>query len=275
MTCRYAARNGGSPPPRTEDAAYFASQPRGAVGSRQRLAAWIACWSLAAAGAHAEAQVTARVPESGTESSAISVVAAAAAESRQAAAPTAVAEELPAAGAQRVERQLESYQAPADPSLADSGARLRPYRPLTTVKIDAALPPGVTPSEENMEPVPGLRSPEISDLRLESGWGLVDYAWSPTLLCHRPLYFEQTNLERFGYTVGPCLQPVVSGAHFFATIPALPYKMTIDRPRDCISTLGHYRPGNRVPRQWHGLPLRADAATVEAATVVGLVLLLP
>jgi hypothetical protein len=205
----------------------------------------------------------------------VSVVGAVATETRTAATRTSASEELPAATASGVERQLGRYQAPADPTLADSSARLRPYRPLTSVTIDAALPPGVTPSDDATESAAGLRSPDIGDPRLESGWGLVDYAWSPTLLCHRPLYFEQTNLERFGYTVGPCLQPVVSGAHFFATIPALPYKMTIDRPRDCISTLGHYRPGNRVPRRWHGLPLRPDAATVEAATVVGLVLLLP
>lgn len=41
---------------------------------------------------------------------------------------------------------------------------------------------------------------------------------------HRPLYFEERALERNGRTIG-VLQPGLSAAHFFGTIPILPYKM--------------------------------------------------
>jgi hypothetical protein len=149
----------------------------------------------------------------------------------------------------------------------------RGYRPLSEVGTDVSLPTGLLPGdpEASGEAAPILRV----DARLTQGWGLMEATWSPTNLCHRPLYFEQVNLERHGYTISPLLQPAISGAHFFATIPALPYKMTVDRPRDCIYTLGYYRPGSVAPRRWQGLPLHAGAATVEAATAIGLVLLLP
>lgn len=152
-------------------------------------------------------------------------------------------------------------------------AVLRPYKPLRSIAIDATLPAGDAPGEKQAAPDGGR--PWASDPRLMGGWGWQDFRWLPTLLCHRPLYFEEVNLERHGYTTSSCLQPVISGAHFFAVIPALPYKMAVDPPRSCISTLGYYRPGSRAPRRWHGLPLEAGAVTAETAAAAGLILLFP
>ena len=74
------------------------------------------------------------------------------------------------------------------------------------------------------------------------------------VFCHRPLYFEEINLERYGYGCGWCLQPGASAAHFFGTVPALPYLMTVDCPHECIYTLGHYRPGSCPPWRATGRP---------------------
>ena len=93
-------------------------------------------------------------------------------------------------------------------------------------------------------------------------------------MCHRPLYFEEIYLERHGYNFG-CAQPLVSAAHFFGRIPVLPYMMVVDRPCDCIYTLGHYRPGSCAPFRYHVAPLRAKAGLVEAGVVTGLVFLVP
>jgi hypothetical protein len=103
---------------------------------------------------------------------------------------------------------------------------------------------------------------------------LYSYHWQAAAICHRPLYFEDINLERLGYSHG-LLQPVLSAAHFFGQVPLLPYKMTVDRPHRCIYTLGHYRPGSPAPYQFQWLPLRADAALVEAGVVTGVIFLLP
>ena len=60
-------------------------------------------------------------------------------------------------------------------------------------------------------------------------WPQITYTWKGSALCHKPLYFEEEQLERYGHTFG-IAQPVVSGAHFFGTLPVLPYKMGIEMP---------------------------------------------
>ncbi len=153
----------------------------------------------------------------------------------------------------------------------------RILRPITEVTADATLPAGLLPDQVEHEgdaPVAELL-PEVGDARLMGGWGDSSYPWSATKSWHRPLYFEEVNLERYGYQCHPVLQPLVSGAHFFLTIPTLPYQATVHPPRECIYTLGHYRPGSCVPWQRHCLPWDARAAAVEAGVIVGLVFLIP
>jgi hypothetical protein len=153
----------------------------------------------------------------------------------------------------------------------------RIYRPITSVGVDVRLPPGEMPgamARQEGDPPP-VTMPIVGDQRLEGGWGDQMFNWSATQFCHRPLYFEEVNLERYGYGCRPCVQPLVSGAHFFLTIPALPYKMTVNPPRECVYTLGYYRPGDRVPWQRNFMPWDTRAAVVEATVAVGLVFLIP
>ncbi len=73
---------------------------------------------------------------------------------------------------------------------------------------------------------------------------LLTFTWKASALCHKPLYFEEVQLERYGHSAGPIAQPVISGAHFFANIAILPYKMGIHPPTECMYALGYYRPGS-------------------------------
>ncbi len=139
--------------------------------------------------------------------------------------------------------------------------------------VNIMLPAGSLP--ENVAVRRVATSPARGDSRLAGRWAMTEHHWSATCLRHRPLYFEEVNLERYGYTPSYTFQPLISAARFFATIPALPYKMVLERPRQCIYTLGHYRPGSCAPRHWHRLPVRAGAGLVEASIVVGLVFLIP
>jgi hypothetical protein len=167
----------------------------------------------------------------------------------------------------------EPEEIPVDPLAVE----IRPFRPITQLTIDAALPEGIVPGAPDVEQA-GVASPPwptIEDPRFWGGWAENNFQWSATRLCHRPLYFEQVNVERYGYTVSPVLQPVISGAHFFLTIPTLPYKMVVQPPRECIYTLGYYRSGSRAPRRWHHLTWDPTAATVQGLTVTGLVFLIP
>jgi hypothetical protein len=98
--------------------------------------------------------------------------------------------------------------------------------------------------------------------------------WKAAGNCHKPLYFEDWNLERYGHSHGP-LDPVFSAAHFFVTLPVLPYKMGVELPWECVYPLGYYRPGNCAPWTVPAVPISCRGFAVEAATVTGLVFLLP
>lgn len=101
-----------------------------------------------------------------------------------------------------------------------------------------------------------------------------NFTWTASNLCHNPLYFEQPALERYGHTIGP-LQPVLSGAQFLATIPAMPMLMAIDPPNECQYALGYYRPGSCAPRKWSPLPYSTRGAIVEGGVATALVFLIP
>jgi hypothetical protein len=106
-------------------------------------------------------------------------------------------------------------------------------------------------------------------------WTETTYMWKASALCHKPLYFEDEALERYGHSWGPCLDPVVSGAHFFAKLPVLPYCMGVHPPNECMYALGHYRPGNCAPYMIPPVPLSARGAVLEAGAVVGAAAILP
>jgi len=101
------------------------------------------------------------------------------------------------------------------------------------------------------------------------------YFWDAPDYCHRPLYYEEVNLERYGYSHAPLIQPALSGAHFFCATLALPYNSTVHPPHECIYPLGHYRPGSPVPYRIHWPEWDAKAAAVQAGAVGGLILLIP
>ncbi|HEY1599549.1 MAG TPA: hypothetical protein VGG64_08105 [Pirellulales bacterium] len=101
------------------------------------------------------------------------------------------------------------------------------------------------------------------------------YHWESPAFFNRPLYFEQPNLERYGYTWGPLGQPFVSAAQFFVKIPLLPYMMTVHCPNEPIYSLGYYRPGSRAPYQINWPDVRLDATLVETAFITGLIFLIP
>jgi hypothetical protein len=106
-------------------------------------------------------------------------------------------------------------------------------------------------------------------------WLASSYQWQASALCHKPLYFEQVQLERYGHTTGPFTQPWVSGAHFFLNIAALPYHMAYQPPHECQYALGYYRPGSCAPWMIPPVPLSFRGAAAEAAAIVGGVYLIP
>lgn len=70
--------------------------------------------------------------------------------------------------------------------------------------------------------------------------------WRSPNLSHRPIYFEDENLERYG-NGHPTLQPFISGSKFFATAIFLPYHVGAQPPNECVYEMGYFRPGDCNP----------------------------
>jgi len=155
-----------------------------------------------------------------------------------------------------------------------SGLRCQAGPSLASLSTDISLPGGTLPS--NIAAQCAASESPIIDPRMQGVWAETNHHWAATCLKHRPLYFEEINAERYGYTASYVLQPLISAGKFFLTIPALPYKMAVECPKSCSYTLGHYRPGSRcVPRRPNRLPLRASGSLAQVGMVAGLILLIP
>jgi hypothetical protein len=145
------------------------------------------------------------------------------------------------------------------------------WKPIGAVSVTITNPMGDLPADL-AAPVfarAGVVGPDDAECR---NWMEFSYFWMASGFCSGPLYFEEPNLERYGYQFA-CLQPAVSAAHFFATIPVLPYKMVVHPPCECIYSLGYYRPGSCAPLQHERFHLE-PAAAAETGAVIGLILLI-
>lgn len=144
-------------------------------------------------------------------------------------------------------------------------------KPMQSLGVSIALPEGRLPEDEAQ----WIESTAPLAGSLPRPWPSQVYNWEAAATRHQPLYFEEINAERYGYSRNWVAQPFISTAHFFATIPALPYLKTANCPWECQYTLGHYRPGSCPPYRRHCWPCDCPAAAVEAGTIAGLILLLP
>jgi hypothetical protein len=149
---------------------------------------------------------------------------------------------------------------------------LKPMRDLTAdiavAEPDAGTEDTVTlpsdPAREQFE----AEGVEVHFPGMSRSWWMPPVCWDASAACHRPLYFEDVNLERYGHNFG-CVQPVISAGKFFGTLPLLPYLMFVEPQHccaDCTYTLGHYRPGTGAPHRHHCcLPCACDSPLVESA----------
>jgi hypothetical protein len=106
-------------------------------------------------------------------------------------------------------------------------------------------------------------------------WTLTTFTWKASGLCHKPLYFEDVEHERYGHSAGPIKQTILSGAHFFGNVIFLPYHMGLNPPNECQYALGYYRPGDCAPWLVPAVPLNARAARLQLGTLTGGIGLIP
>ena len=138
-------------------------------------------------------------------------------------------------------------------------------KPLDQISTNIAAEPGPFPAECGLG----------DETFVPRNFACTTYAWKASSLCHKPLYFEDWDLERYGHTVSPLAQPFISAAQFYLVLPILPYKMGLEPPGECIYALGYYRPGSCAPRIIPNVPLSLRAGLLEAGVWVAGVALVP
>ena len=118
------------------------------------------------------------------------------------------------------------------------------------------------------------RLPEVCVIGNSGGspyrsWTPQVVTWKASNLCHKPLYFENIQLERYGHSRGPVAQPIHSTLHFFTRLIALPYMTGICPPNECEYALGYYRPGNCAPWLKEPVPISLEGIRRETLFVTG------
>lgn len=160
------------------------------------------------------------------------------------------------------------------------------FRPISRIQPYYAYSPTGKNSGEYLCPQPSslpddrrARCPEMQPLPTSGAttrqFALVDYQWFATNLHHKPLYFEDVVLERYGQQY-PCgIQPFVSIARFGVQGIGLPYQMAIDPVWQDIYALGYYRPGDNAPELLYQVPFNMKAAAAAGGVYTGLIFLIP
>jgi hypothetical protein len=91
---------------------------------------------------------------------------------------------------------------------------------------------------------------------------------------HKPLWFEDPNMERCGRGWGP-LTTTVSAIRASANIPILPYRFTAEKPWSCVRTLPDCTVCEKFGCEAYLPPWSLGAAAVQAAATVGVIYIVP
>ena len=145
-------------------------------------------------------------------------------------------------------------------------------QPITSVGVNIRPPAGAMPDDLASNLFTGRAEIQFDSHAPEEAAGMA-YFWQSPAFCHRPLYFEQPNLERYGRSIGP-LDSALSAALFYANVPAVPYRMAVDHPWACVYSEDR-GVGCVGPRQKYLPPASLAAALAEASVMTGLVFLIP
>ena len=181
------------------------------------------------------------------------------------------AEPEPARREKPEEGRAKLKEARSDSALMDFESR-----PITSLTVNIGHKAGEKPQDVGQAQLARMRA-KTDDGVFARNWPMVCYQWEAPDLAHRPLYFEEVNLERYGYGLkyARIAQPAISAGQFFLTVPILPYKMFAEPAREPVYTLGHYRPGSDVPYRVVAPPLSLSGGLAEAVVAAGLIFVIP
>jgi hypothetical protein len=128
------------------------------------------------------------------------------------------------------------------------------------------------PAPERIEfPVEPIISRESYEGRF---WPGFQECVEPSYLCHKRLYFEEPNAERYGWDFG-IFQPILSTAYFYWDVAWWPYKIAT-RPCDRFEcSAGKCLPGDPVPYKLYPPEISVTGFLAEAGTIATLIAVFP
>jgi hypothetical protein len=105
-------------------------------------------------------------------------------------------------------------------------------------------------------------------------WAPLTETVTPPFVCYRRLYFEQINLERYGWGLG-VLSPFVSQGAFYVDLFTLPYHAGTEPFRRYECSAGYCLPGDPVPLLLYPFEPSLTGAATEAAVIALLCVMFP
>lgn len=144
---------------------------------------------------------------------------------------------------------------PSDRTILDLPDRLKPIG-------EVVINPGTRPRDYPVDQSASRFAPPSSASSASSAsfawqyreWPNRVHTWESTSFSHRPLYFEDENLERYGRSFG-LAQPAVSATHFTCRLIAWPYLLVAVPPQRCIYNLGREPAGSCATYRFYRPPL--------------------
>jgi hypothetical protein len=185
-------------------------------------------------------------------------------------------EVLPVAAMQaRAERA--GRDRPPAPGEAPATRSARPARPERLFRLEseaAAERACVRRPATAASASPSRRAGVERDRYTGRAWPKQQTFAEPNYVCHRRLYFEQKNEERYGWDLG-VIQPIVSTAYFFGDFVTLPYKFGTEPCRWYECSAGQCLPGQPTPYLIYPPQPSITGIVTEAAIVGALFAIFP
>jgi len=152
------------------------------------------------------------------------------------------------------------------------------YRVAISVESDAQLQERIRQENREREVPERIVFPNDPVISTETYQGRRFYPMrlevAPYYLCHGRLYFQQINLERYGWDLG-VFAPLISGTKFLYDFVTLPYHLATEPCRRFEYNTGWCLPGDPVPLLLYPLHVSPTGFVAEVGTILALVAIFP
>jgi hypothetical protein len=107
-----------------------------------------------------------------------------------------------------------------------------------------------------------------------AAWPHTTMLVAPSYVCYGNLYFQQLNMERYGWDLG-ILSPLFSAADFYFDVITLPYHVATAPWRCYESSAGYCLPGDPVPLLLYPPELSVTGTIGESAALLAVLAIFP